>query len=333
MAIAAGVARLLGDRPFLMTFGVGPRLSVRVYRTTIVIVKAIPFAPSIGIASPRERGQWLRLSLELLVPTLAVGAAYYWVFTCPSRSPVLRGFGVGPAWSSSFLIAGAGILYISSFVALGALTRIPGLSNINRETLKSWRSMATTQAATHLMRQQRHAEAERVLRLGLADDPENLLLNLDLAATLGTQGDYAGSLATLEPLLAREMPAALQALARNLWAWTCYMLQDNARLDSADEASRLALEHATDNDHYLDTRGHVLLWAGKPAEAESHLLRAHDVAKVDSTRGFAAAGLAMACYRQNRIDDAKAWLARAKEHCPNEKLVARAVAEVEPLSR
>jgi spermidine synthase len=33
------------------------------------------------------------------------------------------------------------------------------------------------------------------------------------------------------------------------------------------------------------------------------------------------------------FDDAKAWLARAKEHCPNEKLVARAVAEVEPLSR
>lgn len=111
------------------------------------------------------------------------------------------------------------------------------------------------------------------------------------------------------------------------------MRSDDTRLASADEASRLSLEQSADDPSRLDTRGHVLLWAGRHADAENYLLRAHKLAKVDSTRGASAAGLAMLCHRQNRIDDAKAWLARAKQYGCEQLLLARTVAEVEPLVR
>ena len=193
--------------------------------------------------------------------------------------------------------------------------------------------MAVGHATTRLLTQHRYAEAEKLLRSALGTDPENAYLNLNLAIALQMRAEHAEALTALEAILARHIVDPFKPIARNLLAWSCYMLEEESRLASADEASRLALEAAPTKPHYLDTRGHVLLWAGNAPEAESHLLQAHELAKDDSTRAYSAAGLAIACHRQHRIDDAKTWLAKARKLKCDERLLARAVAEVEPLSR
>ncbi len=86
-----------------------------------------------------------------------------------------------------------------------------------------------------------------------------------------------------------------------------------------------------DNASCLDTLGHVLQWCGRLEEAELHLRRAYELAApISTTRGSAAAGLALLCSR-DRPEEAAAWLARAQHADPENRLIARAIAAVEPL--
>lgn len=131
----------------------------------------------------------------------------------------------------------------------------------------------------------------------------------------------------------RELPPDLRPLCLNVWAWECYMRGCDELRSEADNASREAAEACPDSASILDTRGHVLLWNARYAEAEGHLQRAYGLATNPSTRASAAAGMAMLCASRNRPDDARLWLSRGRQENMHQRVTARAVAAVEPLSR
>jgi hypothetical protein len=110
------------------------------------------------------------------------------------------------------------------------------------------------------------------------------------------------------------------------------MRGDEALQPEAEKTSLEAVTAAPRVPSVLDTRGHVLLWCNRLAEAEPLLLRAYQLGK-GSTRASAAAGMAVLCARLNRVDEAATWLERARAQDAPHRLVARAAALVEPLRR
>jgi tetratricopeptide (TPR) repeat protein len=118
-------------------------------------------------------------------------------------------------------------------------------------------------------------------------------------------------------LIARKAPSpAARARLLNTWAWECYERDDRSLLGEADDASREALELIPDDASLLDTRGHVLVWAGRHAEARALLLRAFELASTPEGRAYVACGLSLASASAGDRVDAEQWLTKARELSP-----------------
>lgn len=170
--------------------------------------------------------------------------------------------------------------------------------------------------------------ARRALELA-PDDPTALGLNVAARQQLG---DPALGLA--RALIEKPFSnPSLQYQALNCWAWGCYLSKDPELLAAADEASSKAVFLTANSPELLpsragalDTRGHVLLWAGRYDEAADCLTNASSLATNDGTRCASACGLVMVNAACGRLADAETWLARAKEQAPTYHLIADAEA-------
>ena len=154
-------------------------------------------------------------------------------------------------------------------------------------------------------------------RRALSRFPNDFQLTLLLATCLNKEDSGEEKWQLVRSLVAREAPSpAVRARLLNTWAWECYERGDRSLLGEADDASREALKLIPDDASLLDTRGHVLVWAGRHAEARAPLLRALELASNPEARAYAASGLSLASASAGDRVDAERWLTKARELSP-----------------
>jgi len=83
----------------------------------------------------------------------------------------------------------------------------------------------------------------------------------------------------------------------------------------------------------LSTRGAVLVWLGRVAEAVPLLERAYAMNSEPLNRALTACCLVLAATSQGRLEAARHWLARARENHSASELLPEAEAAVEVLAR
>ena len=329
------VARALGDRLLTVQLGVGPQVfKVRLRQLCTVSLRVLPVLGSTVIITARERGQRARTAVAMLAGiAVLIGAMAALVFHEGAALDVLEHrLASGPAFDSTFLLAASFVVYMRGLSALGVLARIPSLTGISNETLRARRKLGIAMQAASLSDRGAFDQAESLIRQGLIDWPDDSMLQVLLGITLNGRND-PDAFAFVEALVKRDLPASLKPMCLNLWAWQCYVREADELRAEADRASLAAVEAKPDNPSVLDTRGHVLLWLGRYADAERHLRRAYELATAAATRASSAAGLAMLYAATDRPGDAATWLARGRQQHVHLSVMARAIAAVEPLSR
>lgn len=322
-----GVARALGDRAVVLMIGSGPRLFRWASKTNVsIVLYLVPMVSKAVIATTRRAGQRSRLRIMLAANGIvfAAIAIALVIVQSPSWAELRASFvsRIAPDSIAIVLALSYGVIYL-----LSAIT-----ATYHQKGLDASLVLGHLFAVSDPLGRGANALAEQAARAGLADVPESDLLQAMLAQTLlGRDDDAAFALAT--QLLERELPPQVRAAMQNIWAWHVYINDLDEHRTAADEATKDAVEVLADSHPIVDTRGHVLLWLGRRAEAEPLLQRAY-ANGTGSTKTSSAAGLAMLYARGGRIDEAHAWLERARqEPTTHQRLVARAIATVEPLAR
>jgi Zn-dependent protease len=87
------------------------------------------------------------------------------------------------------------------------------------------------------------------------------------ATALSRGGDPRAAMAHAEAELARALPPVARAVMLNDWSWFAFLLRDEANLRLADRRSSDALVLKPDLPPVAGTRGAILLWQGRLAEA------------------------------------------------------------------
>ena len=327
-------ARALGDRLLMFTIGIGPKLWSRSIAHHTVIVRAVPVNTMQTLVTTRERGQRLRTAIASVAgwAPFAIGLAAIAALHPHSWTEKYALLARRLAPDTLFLYVAGWIAVNGVFISLGTLARIRFFSNLDDNMLKARRLLGHAYEAERQLEKGAFDQSIAAARRGLEEQPDDLLLQVNLAAALSHKGDPE-AFAITESWSGREMPAHLRGSCRNVRAWECYMRNDEALRAEADQASLEAMTALPDHPAVLDTRGHVLLWNGRPAEAEPLLRRAYIRGTGRSGKASAASGLAILCANAGRVDDAAIWLARARAQDIAHPLLAKAAALVEPLRR
>jgi hypothetical protein len=105
----------------------------------------------------------------------------------------------------------------------------------------------------------------------------NAFRNIE-AIVLSRAGDHSGAQAKADADLSRDLPPMARALALNSWSWFAFLRRDEAGLRLADRRSADALILQPKIGSIAGTRGAILLWQGRVAEAIGLLERGHDQA-------------------------------------------------------
>lgn len=324
VVVTALVASMLGDRWIVMQIGSGPQL-LQVSRTFHQItLHLVPAISKTVIVTTRRAGQITRLRITFGVSGLVlIGVAAASIMTETSWSEFRASLVTRPAPTSIVIVA---------CLAYGLVLIATALSTFDAKTFSTLRAIGYAQVvARHLIRGD-HVQAEVVARRAIEDVPESEFAHLLLVQVMSARDDER-ALALATDLLERATDPVVRAGVERTWAWQVYDRQLDDLRPAADRASLAAIERDPASPSVRDTRGHVLLWLGRLDEAEPILRSAHETATEAATRASAAAGLAILHARRSRIDDAHHWLELAREEGQHSRVLARAVAEVEPLRR
>jgi len=110
-------------------------------------------------------------------------------------------------------------------------------------------------------------------------------------------GDYAAAMAQREAALRGELQPVARAAALNDWSWYAFLERDDRKRRLADRRSAQAVVLKPDLASLLGTRGAVLLWQGRLAEAAPLLERATAGAQTRRARDInqSLVALASAC--------------------------------------
>ena len=327
-------ARALGDRLLMFTIGVGPKLWSRYFAHHVVVVRAFPVYGLQTLVTTRKRGQRVRTALAITAgwAPFAVGLALIVVMHPASWTEKYALLARRLAPDSLFLYIAGWIALNGVFITIGALSGSRFFSNLDESVFTARRVLGHALEAEIQMSKGAYDLAVAAARRGLDEKPDDLLLQVNLAAALSMQGDPE-AFALTEALSKRDLPPNLRGTCLNVRAWECYLRDDEALRDEADRASLEAVSSSPNQPAFLDTRGHVLMWNGRAAEAEQHLGRAFRLARSRSGRTSAASGMAILCANAGRVDEAVSWLARARAQDIQHPVLARAIALVEPLRR
>jgi hypothetical protein len=325
-SIAVFVARALGDDVIQVDFGFGPKLFVTRIARVQVIWHALPSLSSSYVVSPSAHRQRLRLAASALAGSVVIGIPTLIAFACYSKSGLMKELTVRIAPDILFVLI-AGVL-----AALGGQVTLWLLLGQDATELSLRRRLFWTVTAAGHVDRGAFNEGAAVAQRGLEESPHDPWLQFSLASA-HVGAEHADALELLKQLRDGDLPTSLVAPTHNAFAWECCMRGDPANASAADDASRQALDSAPDHPAYLDTRGHVLVWLGRPDEAEPYLRRAYELAPTDSRRAVASAGLAKLYAAKGRPGDAAQWLTRARELGCTPRLLARTIAIVDPLHR
>jgi Zn-dependent protease/Flp pilus assembly protein TadD len=178
------------------------------------------------------------------------------------------------------------------------------------------------------------AGALRVLEAALSRTPGSWVVRNSLAILQLQWGELAAARELFLELLAEEPPAPeLRWLIRNNLAWADFRLRRDELRGEADTHSAAAHARFPQTPFALGTRGAVLVWLGRVAEAVPLLERAYAMNSEPLNRALNACCLVLAATSRGRLDAARRWLARARENHAASELLPEAEAAVEALER
>lgn len=334
-------ARLTGLRPVAVTVGAGPSVLCRRLGSVVIDVGLIPGTGMTYIRDPRtdhRRWAWAvafalgpLVSLALLGGFVALSADW-----AAFRAGALPGVSFGVA-----AVLSNGALFCASALPLSFSLRESAPPNdlarlfrlFGRQRAAEFDPSLTTfgDAASMLglltLRQYQAAleEGRRVL----ASKPASSAVRLQLANLLITAGCYRQARAELEllrkePAMQREELAWAAAIVANNYAWTTFLLEEDAHaLRAAELASREALSRYPDNPGFLGTRGALLVARGELPQGRQLLHRALRRQRDPHARALSCACLALAAAEEGNVRDAEVLLERALELDPEVELRAR----------
>jgi Zn-dependent protease len=149
--------------------------------------------------------------------------------------------------------------------------------------------------------------------LRLYGPPWSNVLQTCEAMALGRTGDRAAAMARLEAQLAGDLQPAARSLALNNWSWYAFLARDEKWLRLADRRSADAVVLKPDTGPVAGTRGAILLWQGRVAEAVPLLERGHAGALSQQGRDNGLCLLALATAARRNVVQAQGFL-RAVRH-------------------
>jgi Flp pilus assembly protein TadD/Zn-dependent protease len=342
-------ARLLGLEVLRVELGQGRRLRQWRWGRTTLALNSLPSAGftylgSNGVSGVRGR-LWLTIAAGPLVTAAIWGAALH---GDPPHSvgeaifPTLaftRGLAVREvlAFVNGWLLA-------FNLVPLPALKWLPLGKNDGARLLtvpfvpqRELDAMAVSSAVVEAEDLRCSGDlpgAQRVLEAALSRSPGAWVVRNSLAIVQLQRGELAAARELFLELLAEEPPAPeLRWLIRNNLAWADFRLRRDELRGEADTHSAAAHARFPRTPFVLGTRGAVLVWLGRVAEAVPLLEQAYAMSSEPLSRALTACCLVLAATSQGRLDAARRWLARARENHSASELWPEAEAAVEALAR
>ncbi|HVT08218.1 MAG TPA: site-2 protease family protein [Polyangia bacterium] len=155
------------------------------------------------------------------------------------------------------------------------------------------------------------------------------VLRANEAAALSQAGDRRAALAAAEAQLAGDLPPLARMLALNNWSWYAFLRRDEADRRLAERRSADALLLKPDFASVAGTRGAVLLWQGRVAEALPLLVRATDGAHTSQARDINLCLKAMAQAAAGDVGRARGALAAVRQPTHTDGLWTEAERAVE----
>lgn len=327
--VLAGMARAVGDHLAQIGIGVGPQVWPRRGKGGRVVVRLLPVNWSHAQYTARASGQRTRTA----VVHLATGFVFVGLI---ALDIVLQ----PTSWSTSKLSLSSRIAPDLLFVPCAVVLTVQSCSvgvgvvagwtsiSLNDKVLKARRAWGATLFAGRAMRRGEPRVALALAELALEEEPDNLTFAAVFVELLVLTRDPAAFDRLLE-LKERLPPSKLRVAVLNLWAWEAYLRDEVAHRDEACEVLERLARGEPDNMSLVDTYGHMLLWAGRDAVAEPHLMRAEAAALGAACRASSACGLAILDARRGDFASARRWISRARAHDSNNMLLPRVAALVE----
>jgi Zn-dependent protease len=152
------------------------------------------------------------------------------------------------------------------------------------------------------------------------------------AVALARTGDTTDARTRAEQDLSRQLGPSARALALNNWSWFTFVARDEAGLRLADRRSADALVLMPDLPAVRGTRGAVLLWQGRVAEALPLIEASRNGATEARSRDINTCLLALAYAAQGQSARAQAELALVKDPAATESQWAEAELRVKSSS-
>jgi tetratricopeptide (TPR) repeat protein len=323
--------RLFGLRVPRVEVGVSKRIARWKIGGTTLVLSSLPVVGKTFISADHARGLKWRVwatiaagpvvTASIVVIGLSLGDGAWWEDVFPTRA-VAGGLALRELLVFFNLIALALNLFPLRPGGLdtdGAqLCKIPFME---ARALRELTSIAAALEADDLREAKDYDAAERVLREATVRFPASFVLRNSLAIVLLEREDYGAARALFLALLDEQPPSpVIEAVLRSNVAWSDFMLRHDELKQEADELSRSVNRSAFGGAPWaMATRGAVLAWLGRPAEAVPLLERAYAMNGAPNDRALNACVLSACCARSGDIDAARTWLDDARKNdarCP-----------------
>lgn len=327
-------ARLLGLRLSGVILGSGPvRRRSRVLGVPVEWRTVLAGGLTLAAPARAEGARWRMLLLLVAGPASnAALAAWAW--------PLLPGYGDWQAWRQPG--AALAVSWVAANILLAAVSLVPmrhgsGMGPVASDGLLIWQALRAGpdtvrgwlvgcfhMQAAQLRSEHRFDAALAAVEEGLRELPGDAQLTSLLGVVLTEVGRSEEAHALFRGQLATDLPEPERAVTLSNVAWCDFLSGRDELLDEAEQCSEEALRLLAWLPPVQGTRGAVLVWSGRAAEALPLLRQAFEGAGSAEDRACVACVQAMAHHQRGELDQAKHYLERARSLDPACPLLERA---------
>jgi len=332
--------RAVGLDVLHVQLGVGRRLAAWRWGQTRITLHALPLLGLTYLGSRPRRGLRWRYWLAIAAGPMVTFAIVYFAGHDPfPTAPVVHHFapveviGYANVWMLVFNLVPLPVLRSRGLLRNdgGQLLSVPFMA---AKKLQGLNEMPAILAAQEAHERDDHQGALHLVTAALVDLPDSWALRNSLALAQLHLQQLSEARASFQQLIESEPPFPdMRWLARNNLAWVDFLLARDELRDEADEHSQAVHERFKRVSWAMGTRGAVLGWLGRHDEAVPLLERAYLLNTLGMSRASNAACLAVSLAGLGLVDEAAAWLEKARTNHAACVLLGRAQAAVEAAKR
>lgn len=337
------VARLLGLHVPRIEIGISRRIARWRWRSTSIILNALPILGVTYLGADRSSGLRWRLWLTILAGPLTTLLIAIVALAALDVS-VFEAF-----WPQQAVLQGPAIVELVAFQAIWFLvlnllpfplvgthlgsdgTQLRRIPTADGREIEELLVMPAIFEAEELRDSDVDA-AYHIICRAMETAPNSWALRNILALLLMQREQLSEARVLMLGLLEDQDSVArppLALLIRNNLAWTDFLIGADELRDEADENSLVALVGFEDEGFALGTRGAILGWLGRHAEAIEMLQKAFLRNSDEVNRALNACSLACSFAATGSTTEATRWIERARASDPASTLLPRAEAAIE----